>query len=67
MKKVIPEIVEHYCDRCEKKIDSRNTDATGKVDFVGRDFQGCAVGGQAKEFEFCSSCTSDFQKFLKGE
>lgn len=64
MKKVIPEVVEHYCDRCEKKVDNNSIDSKGNATFIGRDLQGHSVGAQNIEFELCSSCTKDLDKFF---
>lgn len=67
MKKVIPEKVTHYCDRCGIVVDHKNRDAVGNVEFVGRDFAGHAVGGNRVDFEFCPTCTNEFNKFLHRE
>lgn len=70
MKIVIPEQVNHFCDKCNKQIDGRDLDCKGFADFTGRDYQGAAVGGYRKEFELCQSCASALEIFLsqnKGE
>lgn len=67
MKKVIPEQVTHYCDKCGVEVEKSKIDCTGAADIVGRDWRGCAVGGHRKEFELCSTCTNGLLNYLNNK
>lgn len=64
MKTVIPEQVIHHCDKCKKEISANRIDCVGAANFTGRDFTGMAVGGYRKDFELCSKCAIELEKFL---
>lgn len=68
MEKVIPEVKQYFCDRCEKEVgDKGEFDCSGSVHFVYRDFSGHAVNGSTKKFDLCFSCSADLQRFFKNE
>lgn len=67
MKKIIPQVVQWYCDRCKAEIPEHKIDCTGSFKFVARDISGHAVGGTEKRVDLCSDCSFSLQKFFEGK
>lgn len=63
MRKIQPAVETIVCDKCGEE-NPRHIDATGKIQFVGRDYSGAAVGGITKDFELCSTCAAALQKWF---
>lgn len=64
-KKVIPEQVEYFCDKCKTPLSSNNHDHfTVLHHSTGYDYSGHACGGATRGYELCASCNSEFEKWL---
>jgi len=62
-KKVIPEQVTVFCDRCNKE--GINIDLKIRAEKTGRDWSGEAVGGTTSNLELCTDCLIEFETFMK--
>ena len=68
MKKVQPEVIEYFCDKCNKKLVGSDKASNCKVVMKsdGLDYSGHAVGpGTGGEFDLCYNCYSDVLSDLK--
>ena len=70
MKKIIPEVVNYYCDMCGKELVGSDKASNCKVIMSsdGLDFSGNAVGpGAGGKFDCCYSCYAKLlQEFKNG-
>ena len=55
---------QYKCDNCGYLFKENEIDASGSIDFVGRDHQGHAVGGFNLKFDLCRLCAKKVKDFF---
>ena len=64
-KRVIPEVIEFYCDMCGVDLIKGNeNDFVFQTKEVLRDFSGSAMNDHVEKYQLCSACTKKVKNFI---